>query len=89
VGLKDLPVAHGTKHVAAFQHAGWELVRIKGSHRILEKAGEENHLSVPCHDNRDLKRALLSSLIDAAGMTEEEYLDHFHRRVPRVRPSDT
>jgi predicted RNA binding protein YcfA (HicA-like mRNA interferase family) len=84
MGLKDLPLARGEKHVAAFQHAGWVLVRIKGSHRILERDGVDAHLSIPCHAGKDVKRTLVRSQIRTAGMTEDEYLDHFYERVPRV-----
>lgn len=86
MGLNDLPVAGGMRHVAAFEHAGWTCVRIKGSHRILERDGVENHLSVPCHGNRDVSRKLLDGLIKDAGMDHSTYCDHFHRRVPRIDP---
>jgi predicted RNA binding protein YcfA (HicA-like mRNA interferase family) len=83
VSLSDLPSAKGTQHVKAFVHAGWQSVRIKGSHQILERDGVENHLSVPCHA-KDLKRTTLSGLIAAAGMDHATYCDHFYRRVPKV-----
>jgi predicted RNA binding protein YcfA (HicA-like mRNA interferase family) len=86
MGLKDLPVAKGARHVAAFEHAGWTCVRIRGSHHILEKDGVDPHLSVPCHARKDLSRKLLRGLIEDAGMTEEEYQDHFHKRVPKNAP---
>jgi predicted RNA binding protein YcfA (HicA-like mRNA interferase family) len=84
MSLKDLPVAVGARHVAAFERAGWTVVRKKGSHRILERDGHDNHLSVPCHAGRDLSRKLLANLIEAAGMNEETYCDYFYRRVPRA-----
>jgi predicted RNA binding protein YcfA (HicA-like mRNA interferase family) len=86
MGLRDLPLAGGARHVAAFKHAGWVVVRIKGAHHIMERDGVENHLAVPCHKGTDMSRALLSGLIDAAGMTEADYCDHFHKRIPRVDP---
>jgi predicted RNA binding protein YcfA (HicA-like mRNA interferase family) len=84
VSLKDLPVAPGERHVAAFVRAGWSVVRQKGSHRILERDGYENHLSVPC-TKKDLSRALLDGLIEAAGMDHASYCEFFHKRVPRVK----
>jgi predicted RNA binding protein YcfA (HicA-like mRNA interferase family) len=86
MALKDLPIAGGSRHVAAFVHAGWTCVRIKGSHQILERKGVENHLSVPCHGNRDVSRALLDGLIKDAGMEHATYCDHFYRRLPKVSP---
>ena len=86
MGLKDLPLAGGERHVAAFVHAGWACVRRKGSHQILEREGFENHLTVPCHPGKDVKRPLLAGLIKDAGMDYAAYCDHFYRRVPRVEP---
>jgi predicted RNA binding protein YcfA (HicA-like mRNA interferase family) len=84
MGLKDLPLAPGVRHVAAFVHAGWTADRWKGSHQILEREGVENHLSVPCHKGRDLKRALLDGLITDAGMDHKSYCDHYYKRVPKI-----
>jgi predicted RNA binding protein YcfA (HicA-like mRNA interferase family) len=86
MSLKDLPLAGGERHVAAFVHAGWVRDRIKGAHHILEREGVENHLSVPCHKGQDMSRKLLAGLIAAAGMSEATYCDHFHKRIPRVDP---
>lgn len=72
--------------MAAFEHAGWVCVRTKGAHRILEREGVENHLSVPCHKGKDLSRKLLAGLIAAAGMDEDTYRAHFQKRIPRVDP---
>jgi predicted RNA binding protein YcfA (HicA-like mRNA interferase family) len=79
VGQSALPIARGRAHVAAFCRAGWRLDRIKGSHHILVKEGGAT-LSVPCNDHKDLKRGLLQDLIKAAGLTEAEYMDLFHKR---------
>ncbi len=81
--LRDLPVARGLAHVAAFEHAGWICVRIKGSHHILERSGVDNHLTVPC-TRKDLSRKLLDSLIKDAGMDHAAYCDHFYKRVPKI-----
>ena len=75
---EQLPVAPGVSHVAAFQRAGWKCARIRGSHQILTKEGHEATLSVPCHKGKDVKRGLLRSLIRAAGMSVEEYIQHFY-----------
>lgn len=83
MGLKDLPLATGARHVAAFERAGWYCTRIKGSHHILERQGVENLLSIPCHAGRDVKRGLLAGLIAAAGMTQDEYCDYFYKRKRR------
>ncbi|KJE24529.1 YcfA-like protein [Frankia torreyi] len=79
MGLKDLPVAVGDRHVAAFQRAGWEVARRSGSHVVLRRAGVQANLSVPCN-GQEVKRPLLAKLIERAGLTPEEYCDYFRRR---------
>jgi predicted RNA binding protein YcfA (HicA-like mRNA interferase family) len=75
-GLRDLPEAKGERHVKAFCRCGWREVRSTGSHRILEKDGEEAILSIPC-GSKNVKRALLHSQIKLAGMTIQDYLRVF------------
>lgn len=71
-GLRDLPEAKGERHVKAFCRCGWAETRSSGSHRILEKEGEEAILSIPC-GSKNVKRALLYSQIKLAGLTIAEY----------------
>jgi len=51
---------------------GWVLQRIKGSHHIYGKKGEENKISVPIHGNKPLKSGLLSHFTKIAGLKEED-----------------
>jgi predicted RNA binding protein YcfA (HicA-like mRNA interferase family) len=51
---------------------GWSLKRIKGSHHIYSHPDNANILTVPVHGNRDLKHGTLSSLLEAAGLSEED-----------------
>lgn len=51
---------------------GWSLKRVKGSHHIYGKTGEEVILSVPVHSNRDLPQGTLRSLMRDAALTEED-----------------
>ena len=71
-GLRDLPEASGERHVKAFCRCGWKETRRSGSHRILEKEGEEAILSIPC-GGKKVKRALLYGQIKLAGLTIEKY----------------
>jgi predicted RNA binding protein YcfA (HicA-like mRNA interferase family) len=77
MGMDRLPLAKGEKHVAAFKRAGWRPDRkMRGSHRVLRKAGFQELLTIPCN-RKDVKRPLLAKLIKIAGLTEEEYLAYF------------
>ncbi|HEX2059076.1 MAG TPA: type II toxin-antitoxin system HicA family toxin [Actinomycetota bacterium] len=80
MGQKDLPLASGRKHAAAFARCGWtEQRRRQGSnHIIMTKADHPSTLSIPDHD--EVKRRTLQVLIQAAGLTEAEYLDCFGKR---------
>ena len=68
---ENVPLVSGRAALKAFEKAGWTLVRQKGSHAMLTKAGRKNTLSVPQHS--ELARGTLKSLIEAAGLTVEEF----------------
>ncbi|MBI4758036.1 MAG: type II toxin-antitoxin system HicA family toxin [Chloroflexi bacterium] len=61
----------GREAVCAFQKAGWEVARQRGSHMVLTKPGSIYTLSVPLHD--ELGPGLLRSLLHKAGLTVEEF----------------
>ena len=71
--MPRLPVISGADAVRAFQRAGWQIDRQRGSHVVLLKPGEIASLSVPQH--RELAPGTLRSLIRAAGMTVAEFVD--------------
>ena len=60
----------GQRAVAAFVRAGYEVLRQRGSHVILGKAGQPN-LVIPAH--REVAPFLLRAQIRRAGLTEEEF----------------
>ena len=68
-----LPILSGREVVGAFFNLGWRRVRQNGSHIILIKPGETASLSVP--DHKEVARGTLRSLIRAAGVTVQEFLD--------------
>ncbi|MEQ1935758.1 MAG: type II toxin-antitoxin system HicA family toxin [Fimbriimonadaceae bacterium] len=69
-----LPSLRGAAVVRALEKAGFDAVRIKGSHHIMEHAdGPARRTVVPVHAGRDIKRGLLRKIIDDAGLTVEEF----------------
>ena len=62
----------GKKLCKVLESRGWSLKRIKSSHHIYSHPNSENILTVPVHGNRDLKQGTLSSLLKAAGLSEED-----------------
>jgi len=71
--MPKLPRVSGRKAVRAFQRAGWEVARQRGSHVVLTKAGSVYTLSVPLH--RVLGPGLLRDLVRKAGLTVEEFTE--------------
>ena len=71
--MPKLPVLSGAKVVRVFERAGWRKDRQHGSHVVLLKAGEIASLSVPQH--REVAPGTLRSLIRAAGMTIQEFVN--------------
>ena len=71
--MPKLPVVSGKECIRRFQQAGWRQVRQRGSHVVMLKTGEIASLSIPLH--RELAPGTLRSLIRAAGMTVEEFVN--------------
>lgn len=71
-----LPSIRGDAVVRALEKAGFDVVRIKGSHHIMQQADDPTRRTVvPVHAGRDIKRGLLRKIIDNAGLTVEEFSD--------------
>jgi predicted RNA binding protein YcfA (HicA-like mRNA interferase family) len=71
--MPPLPHLSGRKVVQYFQRDGWEVVRQRGSHIILVKDGHIASLSVP--DHKEIAKGTLRSLIRAAGLTADEFIN--------------
>jgi predicted RNA binding protein YcfA (HicA-like mRNA interferase family) len=70
-----LPVISGREAVKALKHAGFVVIRQRGSHVRLGKTleGEVIKLTIPLH--RTLKKGTLSRIIKDAGLTVEEFVE--------------
>jgi len=71
--MSDVPRIQGQEAVRAFKRDGFVVDRIKGSHHIMKKDGHPYILSVPVHSGKTLGVGLLKSLIEAAGLTVEQF----------------
>jgi hypothetical protein len=81
MGLRNLPLASGEKHAAAFERLGWipdHKRRGRGKHLLLTKPGNRATLSIP--DEREVKRTIIAAQIKLAGETEASYLCAFHKK---------
>jgi predicted RNA binding protein YcfA (HicA-like mRNA interferase family) len=74
--MKPLPVVSGRDVVRALGRAGFDVVRIKGSHhRLVHRIDVTRATTVPVHGNRDLPRGTVRDIIDQAGLTVDEFVD--------------
>jgi len=72
--VKHLPVISGNDAIRVLTRFGFSFVRQKGSHVRMKKSLPDTTLNVtiPLHD--ELDRTTLRSIIKAAELTEEEFL---------------
>jgi predicted RNA binding protein YcfA (HicA-like mRNA interferase family) len=70
--MLPLPLVSGREVVKAFESLGWTEARQTGSHIILVRQGHQATLSVP--DHKEVARGTLRSLIRAAGVTVDEFV---------------
>ena len=71
--MPALPTLSGRDLVKILESFGWKTVRQRGSHIILVKDNHIATLSVP--DHKEVAKGTLRSLIRAAGITVDEFLD--------------
>ena len=71
--MARLPRVSGRQAVAAFERAGFQVRRRRGSHIIMVKPGFPETLSVP--DHRELQTGTLRALIRKARMTVDQFRD--------------
>lgn len=64
----------GKRFCKILEQHGWILVRISGSHHIYRKKGEKFAISVPVHNNENLKLGILKDMIKKANLTEDDFI---------------
>jgi predicted RNA binding protein YcfA (HicA-like mRNA interferase family) len=70
-----LPALRGDAIVRALRKAGFEVVRIKGSHHIMQHGTDPwRRTVVPVHAGKDVKRGLLHKIIGDTGLTIDEFV---------------
>jgi predicted RNA binding protein YcfA (HicA-like mRNA interferase family) len=70
--MPSVPLLRPREVTRAFERLGWPVVRQRGSHIVLTKAGATATLSVP--DHPQVARGTLRALIAKAGLTVEEFM---------------
>jgi len=67
-----LPAVRPRQLIRVLEKKGWQLARTTGSHHLFRHPDNPRVLSVPGH-TRDVKRGLLSDLLDDAGISRDEF----------------
>ena len=57
----------GREVIRALLRRGWRVVRIRGSHHLLEKAGQQAGVTVPVHGKKDLGIGLVKAIEKQTG----------------------
>ncbi len=71
--MARLPRVSGRQAVVAFERAGFQVRRQRGSHIVMTKPGSPETLSVPNH--RELQTGTLRALIRKARITVDQFRD--------------
>ena len=67
-----MKVVTGKQFAKALIKAGWQLLRVNGSHHIYGKDGRRERISVPIHGNDTLKPGLLAHFLKQTGLMESD-----------------
>jgi len=59
--------------IRVLERHGWQLDHTRGSHRYYRHPTRPGMVSVPCHKGTSLKPKTLSSILDGAGISREEF----------------
>ena len=60
--------------IRVLERQGWRLDHTRGSHHYYRHPTKFGMLSVPCHKGTSLKPKTLSSILDGAGISREDFL---------------
>ena len=66
-----IPAVPGAEVVRALERAGFELVRVSGSHHMMRHA-DGRRVVVPVHPGRDMPKGTLRSILGIIGMSADE-----------------
>jgi predicted RNA binding protein YcfA (HicA-like mRNA interferase family) len=68
----NIPVVSGAKAVKALESAGFTVMRIAGSHHVMQHP-DGRAVPVPVHPGRDMPKGTLRSILNIIGMTPDEF----------------
>ena len=72
--MPPLPVLPGLPVICALEKAGFEVVRIRGSHHVLRHP-DGRGTSVPVHRNQEVRVGTLRAILRDCRLSVDEFLD--------------
>lgn len=74
--MSKVPSLNYPEVISAFQRAGWNVVRQRGSHIRMQRGSAEGiqKITVPAH--KPIKRSTLAKLLKDAGMPLDDFITH-------------
>ena len=73
--MPKLPVLSGKEAIKALSKIGFEHVRTKGSHAILNKQTDKGKVTIPVPLHKELAKGTLKSIMNRAELSLEELLE--------------
>jgi predicted RNA binding protein YcfA (HicA-like mRNA interferase family) len=71
--MTRLPILRAKQVLAAFERAGYTVVRVKGTHYQLRNPANGRRVTVPLHGG-DVTRATLNSILSQSGLSVDDFL---------------
>jgi len=72
--MTRVPRIRATAAIAALRKAGFEVVRIRGSHHVLARSDGRTTV-IPVHAGEDLGPGLLRQILRDADLTADQFCD--------------
>jgi len=72
--MPKLPVVSGKDVIKALSKIGFEHVRTKGSHAIMNKQTEKGKITIPVPLHSELAKGTLKSIMNAAELSLEDII---------------
>jgi predicted RNA binding protein YcfA (HicA-like mRNA interferase family) len=69
--MSDWPAVRARRVLTALQRVGWHIVRQRGSHRVLAKAGHPNFVFA-FHDAEEIGPRMLARIARHTGLRPED-----------------
>jgi predicted RNA binding protein YcfA (HicA-like mRNA interferase family) len=71
--MPPVPAVRGDRVVRALERAGFAVVRVSGSHRILRHP-DGRGTTVPVHPGRDIAKGTLRGILSDSGLSVDDLL---------------